>query len=78
MTVKEQSQVVTSLAKDNFIPGHFRIAEGETGPAPFAATFSGDYEQTSTGSDEATGTIDSGDELTCTITKGVVFYLNSY
>ena len=34
MTVKEQSQVVTSLAKDNFIPGHFRIVEGETGLLP--------------------------------------------
>jgi hypothetical protein len=50
-------------------PGHFRIVEGEIGPAPFTTTFSGDCEQTSPGSDEATGTIDPGDELTCTITN---------
>jgi hypothetical protein len=48
-------------------PGHFRIVEEEIGSVSFTTTFSGDCEQTSPGSDEATGTIDPGDELTCTI-----------
>ena len=48
-------------------PGPFSIQEGST----FGVTtfFSGDCDQTAPGSNEATGTINAGQQLTCTITN---------
>ena len=47
-------------------PGPFSILEGVPGP-DFVPQFSGDCEQTAPGSEEATGTINAGQQLTCTI-----------
>jgi hypothetical protein len=49
-------------------PGPFSIQEGSTA-ADFTTTFSGDCDQTAPGSNEATGTINAGQQLTCTITN---------
>jgi hypothetical protein len=47
-------------------PGPFSIQEG---PVLGVTTFSGDCDQTAPGSNEATGTINAGQQLTCTITN---------
>ena len=50
-------------------PGSFSVSEIGFDPANFAPSFSGDCSQATTGSGLATGTIASGQHLTCTITN---------